>query len=80
MTTEYMEEQLKDWNVMVHNKESFTTNCLCKFTWENGNEEDESIFINDAKSLEDLIKIIKFQMLVHKVKSSKEADLIINYK
>lgn len=80
MTTEYMEEQLKVWNVMVHNKESFTPNCLCKFTWENEHGKDVWIFINDAQSIEDLVRTIKFQMFTHKVKSSEEADLIINYK
>lgn len=34
MTTNEIEESLKQWNTMVHNPKAFTPNCLCKFTWE----------------------------------------------
>lgn len=40
---------------------------------------DIHIFIDDAQSHEDLIRIIKAQMFMHKVDSSPESDLIINY-
>ena len=79
MTTNQIEEQLKQWNTMVHDPKAFTPNCLCKFTWEDQHGEDLWIFINNAKSIEDLIKTIKCQMFIHKVNSSKESDLIINY-
>ena len=80
MTRAQIEEQLHQWNVMVHDPKAFTPNCLCKFIWEDQHGEDLWIFINDAQSIEDLIRIIKMQMFIHKVESSIEADLIINYK
>ena len=79
MTRHEMEESLKQWHTMVHYPESFKPNCLCKFTWEDKNGNDVWIFINDAQSHEDLIRIIKAQMFIHKVDSSPESDLIINY-
>jgi hypothetical protein len=79
MTRAQIEEQLKQWKVMVHDPKSFTPNCLCKFTWEDQHGEDSWILINNAQSIEDLVRIIKCQMVTHKVESSKEADLVINY-
>ncbi len=79
MTIHEIEESLKQWNTMVHDPKAFKPNCLCKFTWEDKNGNDVLIFIDDAQSHEDLIRIIKCQMFVHKVDSSQESDLIINY-
>jgi hypothetical protein len=80
MTRAQIEEQLKQWKVMVHDPKAFTPNCLCKFIWENQHGEDEWIFINDAQSIEDLIITIKCQMFIHKIESSEESDLIIDYR
>ena len=79
MTRHEIEEQLKQWNTIVHDTKSFKPNCLCKFTWEDSNDENVWIFINNAQSHEDLIRTIKVQMFIHKVDSSPESDLIINY-
>lgn len=79
MTRHEIEESLKQFNTMVHDPKSFKPNCLCKFTWEDKNCNDVWIFIDDAQSHEDLIRIIKAQMFVHKVDSLRESDLIINY-
>lgn len=79
MTIHEIEESLKQWNTMVHNPEAFKPNCLCKFTWENKNGNDIWIFINNAQSHEDLIRIIKCKMFVYEIDSSPESDLIINY-
>ena len=79
MTIYEIEESLKQWNTMVHDPESFKPNCLCKFTWETKHGNDVWIFIDDAQSHEDLIRIIKAQMFVYEVDSSPKSDLIINY-
>ncbi len=79
MTRHEIEESLKQFNTMVHDPKSFKLNCSCKFTWEDKNGNEIYIFIDDAQSIEDLIEIIKAQMLIHKVDSSPESDLIINY-
>lgn len=79
MTRHEIEESLKQFNTMVHDPKSFKPNCLCKFTWEDKNGNDVLIFITNAQSIEDLIRIIKAQMLIRKVDSSPESDLIINY-
>ena len=79
MTIHEIEESLKQWNTMVHYQKAFKPNCLCKFAWEDKHGDDLHIFINNAQSIEDLIRIIKIQMFVHKVDSSPESDLIINY-
>ena len=79
MTIHEIEESLKQFNTMVNNPKSFKPNCLCKFTWEDKHGNDIWIFIDHAQSIEDLIKIIKAQMFIHKTDSSKESDLIINY-
>ena len=79
MTRHEIEESLEQFNTMVHDTKSFKPNCLCKFTWEDEHGKDVYIFIDDAKSHEDLIRIIKAQMFIHKVDSSIESDLIINY-
>ena len=79
MTRHEIEESLKQWKTMVHDKKSFKPNCLCKFTWEDKYGNDLHIFINNAQSIEDLIRTIKCQMFIHKVDSSPESDLIINY-
>ena len=79
MTRHEIEESLKQWNTMVHDPKAFKQNCLCKFTWEDEYGNDIHIFIDDAQSHEDLIRIIKAQMFIHKVDSSPESDLIINY-
>ena len=79
MTRHEIEESLKQWNTMVHDPKAFKPNCLCKFAWEDKHGNDIHIFINDAQSIEDLIRIIRAQMFIHKVDSSPESDLIINY-
>ena len=79
MTRHEIEESLKQFNTMVHDPKAFKPNCLCKFTWEDKYGNDINIFINNAQSHEDLIETIKAQMFIHKVDSSPESDLIINY-
>lgn len=79
MTKHEIEESLKQWNTMVHYEKSFKPNCLCKFIWEDKHGNDIHIFIDHAQSHEDLIRIIKAQMFVHKIDLSPESDLIINY-
>ena len=79
MTRHEIEESLKQFNTMVYDPKSFKPNCICKFTWEDKNGNDIHIFIDDAQSHEDLIRIIKAQMFIRKVDSSPESDIIINY-
>ena len=79
MTTTEIEKELDQWKVIVHGNQEFTPNCLCKFIWETPKGEDVWIFINTAESLRDLVRTIKMQMFVHKVKESPKSDLVINY-
>lgn len=79
MTRHEIEEQLKQFNTMVHDPKAFKPNCLCKFTWEDKHGEDIYIFIHNAKSYEDLIGKIKAHMFIRNIDSSPESDLIINY-
>lgn len=79
MTTAEIEDQLKDYSIMVHGIKDLKPGQLHKLTWEDALRNECSMYFDKVNSHEDLVRQIKWQLSSQKI-GIVEADLIINYK
>lgn len=75
-----MEDQLAEYNCMVHGAKDFAIGQRHKLTWEDSTGEDQSILFEGETSLQGLINSIKWHLNSNKITSSPESDLLIDYK
>lgn len=78
MTTAEIEDQLKDYNVMVHGIKDLKPGQLHKLTWEDALNNQCSMYFDTVDSAEDLVRQIKWQLNSQKIRIV-EADLLIKY-
>lgn len=77
MTRAEIEDQLKDYNVMVHGIRDLKPGQTHKLTWEDTISDEYSMYFDTVDSAEDLIRQVKWQLSLQKI-DIVNADLLIN--
>lgn len=77
MTTAEIEDQLKDYNVMVHGIRDLKPGQTHKLTWNDTISDEYSMYFDKVDSAEDLVRQVKWQLSLQKI-DIKYVDLLIN--